>query len=195
MPAVSRRSLQKEATRERLFTTAMQLFEERGCDAVNIDDIVRAAGVARGTFYFHFPGKDDVLLEAVRRAERDTAALIKAAPGDSLRAALAATAAGFADAWEHRRDVLLHASAVALRRIAAVEDEREQEPLRRELVVHVDAAIARGEVRTDLPSQMLADMFLLDLFGAMMGWAATGEPALAHVTAAVIDLFLRGAEG
>jgi AcrR family transcriptional regulator len=190
------RALQKEATRERLFSQAMRLFEERGYEAVSIDDIVRHARVARGTFYFHFPRKDDVLLEAVRRGERHIvdkmAAVTRPRP---LRDVLRATTDGFAEVWGDRRELLPHAGSVALRRIAGVAHEREEEPLRRELVKHVEAAIAAGELAPGLPSQILADIFLLDVFGALMGWAVVGVPPLEDVMAAVIELFLSGAEG
>jgi AcrR family transcriptional regulator len=192
----SRRDLQKEATREHLYRRAMRLFEERGYEAVGIDEIVRDAKVARGTFYFHFPKKDDVLLEAVRRAENLTAGKMAAVPrGLPLRTVLKATADGFAEAWRDRRVLIPDAGAVALRRIAAVGRERDEEPIRLELVKHVDAAIAGGELRSALPSQMLADIFLLDCFAALMAWAVTGEPDLEVVMPAVIELFLRGAEG
>jgi hypothetical protein len=42
---------------------------------------------------------------------------------------------------------------------------------------------------------MLADVFLLDVFAALMAWAQTGAPPLAVVMPGVIELFLRGAEG
>ena len=53
--ATTRRAQQKQATRAHLFDVAIRLFNQKGYDAVNIDDIVRASKVARGTFYFHFP--------------------------------------------------------------------------------------------------------------------------------------------
>jgi hypothetical protein len=46
-----------------------------------------------------------------------------------------------------------------------------------------------------LPAQMLADVFLLNVFAALMAWAPVGEPSLDIVMPGVIDLFLRGAEG
>ena len=65
----SARAEQKERTREHLYATSMALFERRGYEQVNVDDIVRAAEVSRGTFYFHFPTKEDVLVESIRRGE------------------------------------------------------------------------------------------------------------------------------
>jgi len=192
----SRRTLQKEATRDHLYLQALRLFEERGYEAVGIDDIVRTADVARGTFYFHFPRKDDVLIEMIRRSDRHILGKMNAvAPGRPLREALQATTDGFADVWSERRSLLPHAGAVALRRIAEVSHEREQEPLRLELARHVANAIAAGELRTAIPSQILADIFLLDVFGALMSWAVIGQPALDLVMAGVIELFLHGALG
>src|SRR5688500_4051679 len=92
------RVLQKEATREHLFTVAMRLFEERGYPAVSVEEIVRAAEVARGTFYIHFPKKDDVLIELIRRSDQRIVGKIAAVKrGRSLRAFLRATADGFVE--------------------------------------------------------------------------------------------------
>ena len=190
----TRRVLQKEATREHLFTQAMRLFEARGYEAVAVEDIVREAEVARGTFYFHFPKKDDVLLELIARSDAHILERMAAAKkGKSIRAVLRATTDAFAESWRDRRAILPHAGAVALRRIAEVEHERDRQPLRLALATHVTAAIAAGELRSSLPAQMLADVFLLDVFAALMAWARTGQPALDVVLAGITDLFLRGA--
>lgn len=47
-----------ERTREALIRAGRKLFAEQPVDAVAIDDIVRAANVAKGSFYNHFPDKD-----------------------------------------------------------------------------------------------------------------------------------------
>jgi len=192
----SQREVQKEQTRERIYAHAMQLFDERGYDEVNIDDIVRGTDIARGTFYIHFPRKDDILLELIRRCDKVIVGRMAAVRRDRpLRTVLKATTDAFADTWRDRRALLPHAGAVALRRIAAVAGPRDSEPLRVELVKHVAAAVTAGELRARLPAQMLADVFLLDVFAALMAWASTGQPKLELVMAGVIDLFLHGASG
>ncbi|HEX5366238.1 MAG TPA: TetR/AcrR family transcriptional regulator [Acidimicrobiales bacterium] len=50
------------ATRQRLLDAALEVFDRRGVHDARIDDVCRAAGVARATFYRYFDGKDDVLL-------------------------------------------------------------------------------------------------------------------------------------
>ncbi len=168
---------------------------------MSIDDIVGAAEVARGTFYFHFPAKDDVLIELIRRSDAHivermarTAAVRRGRP---LRAVLRATTDAFAEVWGDRRALLPHAGAVALRRIAAVEAARDQQPLRLELVKHVAFATRAGELKAKLPAQILADMFLLNVFAALMAWSAAATPPLPLpvILGGFIELFLHGAAG
>ena len=54
----------REKTRQKLLSTAVTVFAERGVDAPSIDDFIVAAGVARGTFYNHFKTTRE-LLDAV----------------------------------------------------------------------------------------------------------------------------------
>ena len=190
------RTQQKEATRALLYDVAMRLYERDGYAAVNVDDIVREAGVARGTFYFHYDSKEDVLYEAVRRGELAIVARMAAVdPSRPFRELLQTTCDAFAEIWGKRRDLLGDAGAVGMKRVIATPKDRDEEPLRLELVKHVERALANGELSSTLPALMLADVFLLDVFAALMSWSSSGNPPLSVVFPAVIDLFLRGAEG
>ncbi|MGH3332430.1 MAG: TetR/AcrR family transcriptional regulator [Nocardioidaceae bacterium] len=48
--------------RERILDTAFRLFYARGIRAVGVDTIIAESGVAKATFYKHFPAKDDLTL-------------------------------------------------------------------------------------------------------------------------------------
>jgi AcrR family transcriptional regulator len=54
-------------TRRKLIRTALQLWNDRGFETAfeetTAEEIARAAGVSKGTFYFHFAHKEDILLE------------------------------------------------------------------------------------------------------------------------------------
>jgi AcrR family transcriptional regulator len=52
-------------TRSALLAAGHRLLAERSIDALAIDDIVQAAGVAKGSFYNHFEGKQE-LAAAIR---------------------------------------------------------------------------------------------------------------------------------
>ncbi|MFJ9743243.1 TetR/AcrR family transcriptional regulator [Streptomyces sp. NPDC101166] len=51
------RAAQKEMTRRLLLSTALELFEQRGYAATKVDDIAKAAGTTRVTFYAYFPSR------------------------------------------------------------------------------------------------------------------------------------------
>ena len=53
-----------------LFELALAEFRSKGTARARIRDIVGAAGVVPGTFYFHFPTKDHVLFELWLRNSR-----------------------------------------------------------------------------------------------------------------------------
>ena len=76
--------------RTRLLNTATSLFYAEGVHAVGIDRIIAEAGVAKATFYHHFPAKDELVrayLNEQSQQQRATAArLPEAAPRDMLLA-------------------------------------------------------------------------------------------------------------
>jgi AcrR family transcriptional regulator len=57
-----KRETQKKNRREEILHSAMELFSKKGFDLTTVEDITRAANVAKGTFYNFFPKKEDVLL-------------------------------------------------------------------------------------------------------------------------------------
>lgn len=57
----SKRSEQAERRRAQLVDVALELFSERGIDAVRISDIAEKAGVAQGLLYHYFSGKEALM--------------------------------------------------------------------------------------------------------------------------------------
>lgn len=76
--------------RRRLLDTATRLFYNGGIHAVGIDRIIAEAGVAKATFYKHFPSKDDLVVAYIREQDRlgraAVASLPKQAPRDMVAA-------------------------------------------------------------------------------------------------------------
>ena len=65
----SAREARRLQTRERLLGAAVAEFKRSGMADADVGAIVAAAGVAHGTFFFHFPTKEHVLFEVERREE------------------------------------------------------------------------------------------------------------------------------
>ena len=62
---LTKRQQQALATRIKIYEAAKTLMDKYGYDAVSIDDIVREAKVARGSFYVYFLSKEDLLVYLV----------------------------------------------------------------------------------------------------------------------------------
>jgi AcrR family transcriptional regulator len=78
------------AARRRLLDTATRLFYAEGIRAVGIDRIIAEAGVAKATFYNHFPSRDDLVLAYVEELDRLGRQATAALPEQEPRARIAA---------------------------------------------------------------------------------------------------------
>lgn len=60
------------SARSRILETAYDLFYRQGVQATGINQVIDEAGVAKATFYTHFPSKDDLAVAYLReRAARE----------------------------------------------------------------------------------------------------------------------------
>ena len=57
----------KEERRNEIIETAGKLFEEKGYEQTQVQDIVNEIGVAKGLFYYYFKSKDEVMEELADR--------------------------------------------------------------------------------------------------------------------------------
>lgn len=53
-------------TRQKLFDACMELIGERGAAVVTVDEIAAAAGVSKGTVYYNFGSKSDLIAQLLR---------------------------------------------------------------------------------------------------------------------------------
>lgn len=60
----------KRGARERILSTAYELFSRRGIRDVGIDEVIGRSRVAKATLYRHFPSKDDLVLAFLERREQ-----------------------------------------------------------------------------------------------------------------------------
>lgn len=60
------RPARTNATRQKLFEASMELIGERGVAGVTVDEIAAAAGVSKGTVYYNFGSKSDLIAQLLR---------------------------------------------------------------------------------------------------------------------------------
>ena len=78
--------MDKAERRQQILTHARDVFAKRGYYAAKIDDIVAAAGIARGTFYLYFEDKRAIFEEIVDRVfARLGMTILRVDPNDAGR--------------------------------------------------------------------------------------------------------------
>ena len=192
--STSRRSRQRLETRERLYTAALAEFREVGFVAASVERIVAATGVARGTFYFHFPTKDHVLLELQRRHESAIVKRLALLPDSvSIVALLRAVVEAVLAEQERIGDTRLFRDllAVYLRRPEGVDLGDPAFPLVQALAERFLAAADRGAVRDDVSPPGLAVTLLSTVYGFLSSADADPDTRRASFEP-VIAVFVRG---
>ncbi|WP_306216191.1 TetR/AcrR family transcriptional regulator [Actinoplanes sp. RD1] len=180
-PPGSLRARQKQLTRDRLLDAAVTVFADKSFVDATMDDIARAAGVARVTVYAHFPGKNDIiqaLATQVYEAMGEVFAALGALPGWSaagIRSWLEETAR----AWQPIARTLrvIHVEgAVALsktdRAAAAARDRYVEEHER--YAAMLTAVRGRWRGRTAAESRQRALMAVLQTESFLTAWLAAG---------------------
>jgi AcrR family transcriptional regulator len=173
MAAINRpsaREAKRLQTRERLLGAAVAEFKRSGMAEADVRAIVAAAGVAHGTFFFHFPTKEHVLLELERREEQRMATQLDRflqSEHDLLSALNEAVrlVAGL----ERRLGVLLFKDFLALHfsQTRPPAEEGKDHPVIVVVAREIEQAHERGDVDSDVNPMNSAVFFLLGLYALL----------------------------
>ena len=68
MPGETRQAVRQPYDIDSLTDVALRVFAERGFDGSSMDDVARAAGIAKASIYHHISGKDELLRRGLERA-------------------------------------------------------------------------------------------------------------------------------
>src|SRR6266404_6222435 len=196
-PPVQARDTRQNDKRARILDAAIKVFAERGFHSATVAEIARAAGVADGTIYLYFKGKDDLLLRLFDEKMTELLAEAKAALGQEP------TAPG-----KLRRFIQLHLMMVErnpeLAAVLIVEMRQSAQFLkaadRQKLTAYVDliAEVVRsGQETGELDGNISPATVKRALFGALdelaLGWLLSGRRvALKKTASEVAEWLVRG---
>ncbi len=169
------REAQRRETRQRVYAAAIAEFKRTGMAGADVGVIAKEAGVARGTFYFHYPTKEHVLAELERLEEARLAAQLSrflAAPHDFAGAL--AEVVRLMTLMERRvgrglfREMLgLHFSPRRPEVLPGA-DQWSQYPAISLVVRAVELARERGEVYPGADALRTAQFFMLGLYAMLI---------------------------
>lgn len=166
------RAAQRLETRQRVYTAAIAEFKRSGMADADIGAIISDAGVARGTFYFHFPTKEHVLEEVernlVKRLASDLAKFLDSSHDlwSTLSEVVRLVVAGEARLGNRLfRDVLsLHFSQTRPPGWGKVTDH----PLVALVAADIERARGAGVVHPEVDAEHSALFFLLGLYSLLV---------------------------
>ena len=177
-----------------LLDVAVAVFNERGYDGTSMEDLARAAGITKSSFYHHVEGKESLLAAACDRA---LGALFEVRDEPASREGRAV------DRFAH---VLLRTTETLLTELpyvtlllrvrgntpveqAALEQRRGFDRYTADLL---SQAIADGDLRADL-DPALATRLTFGMVTSIAEWyRPTGETPPAAVARTTVDLIMRG---
>jgi TetR/AcrR family fatty acid metabolism transcriptional regulator len=184
--------------RDAILRAAIDVFANHGFFNAQVADVARAAGVAAGTVYLYFEGKDDLLVSIFERTMREAIAEGRAA------------VAPVADPVERLRTVArVHLDRMGRDRSLAVVFqvelrqstkfmERLSATLLREYLGIIRGIVVEGQksgaFRKDVNATLAAKLFFGGLDEMATNWILSRRKyALAAEADAIVDLFVHGA--
>jgi TetR/AcrR family transcriptional regulator, repressor for uid operon len=166
----SAREAQRLQTRQRILGAAIAEFKRSGMVGADVAAIVAAAGVAHGTFFFHFPSKEHVLLELEHREEaRIAGELTRFLENPHDLAAALTEVVHLVAGLEQRLGPLLFKELLALHFSPSRphKDDWTDHPVIVLLVGEIERARGDGEVHPEVDAFYSAMFFLLGIYGAL----------------------------
>ena len=195
-PAVSRG--EKSDKRDALLRAAIETFAARGFFNAQVADVARTAGVAAGTVYLYFRGKDDLLISIFEKTMKEAIAAGRASIAgitDPI-AQLRAIARLHLDRMSHDRDLAV-VFQVELRQSTKFMERFSATHLREYLGI-IREVIERGQRMGVLRKTSNATLAAKLLFGMLdemaTNWILSRRkyPLVADADA-IVDLFVHGA--
>ena len=150
-------------TQEKIEQVALALFAEKGVDRTTIGDIARAAGIAEGTIYRHYAGKEELIWQLFSHNYLRLAAQLDSlqAARQGLHAKLAVMVGMFCSLFEQDPDLFRFLLLVQHGQLDRVTEEMQTPGSVLKGVI--EAAMARGEIAerdAEVASAMVLGMVL-----------------------------------
>jgi AcrR family transcriptional regulator len=200
-----RQALRRTASdvyREAILQAAEKVFGQRSFYDAKVADVARESGVAAGTLYNYFDGKEAIFRALIDKLGDQLLARLKpisGRAGDPIERLRLMIEESLAHIEEHRQMFLLLTelgplAELGFARAAAESAERVQKACFRHFESVLKEAVFVGKVRDDVPASDLTHALLGMVNGQLKGWLIAGsKKSLAGKGLLFVDLFVGGA--
>jgi AcrR family transcriptional regulator len=190
-----RRERRRAETQQRILDAALQLFTTHGYLETTVEEITEAADVGKGTFFNYFPTKDALLAAIFESVGRQFAQLRATIPEtQDVRAALTDFAHGLLRMVIRAPKIVRSFFGLAL--TDPVIGERLQAVMlqaRQTVVAMLERGQKLGQVRKDIPAEVLGRTLQQFIFGTEILWGFTSGEDLHEWMDITLEIFWRGA--
>jgi AcrR family transcriptional regulator len=180
-PPANRRERQSLERRERLFRSALDLFARKGFAETTVEDITNAADLGKGTFFNYFPSKEHILLAF---GEMQLAKL-KAAFEEMRDANVPVPVFMRSLGARMTQEPMRNPAIIRILLQAFLTNSSVREPMldlqNRVIAIHTEMirlGQTRGEIRNDLPPDVIAHVFRQTIFGTLLIWTLHADGTL-----------------
>ena len=188
MIKASLQTRKKQFIRDAIFDAAVETFAANGFDETTVEDVARAAGVSRASFFRYFSSKDDLLAQNVMNYGAALTEAIKACPPSfspfQVMHETVLTIARQKVTHPRTRQVI----DISMRSTSAMQAHGSRMIEVEERVAQAFAERLRGTSKEDLETRLLAAITVSAMNVAIMSWYRGDCPDL---SAAVEQVFCR----
>jgi AcrR family transcriptional regulator len=185
--------------KQRIMQAAEQLFRTRRFHEITLDEIAREAEVGKGTIYLYFSDKEDLIFQAAVAGFDEMCELLRQNAGGSVafRDGLLSMCETISAFFQNRRPLfrIIRSESERAMESSGTGLRRRWQQRRKTMTEAVAAVIARGvasgEIRRDIPPEILAE-YLLGMLRSR-SWELEDRPEPLRSHALMVDLFTKGA--
>jgi AcrR family transcriptional regulator len=176
-----------------LLDVAVRVFNERGYDGTSMDDLARAAGISKSSFYHHVEGKEALLAAACERALsalsaiRDEPASRSGPAITRFEHVLRRTAEALLAELPYVT-LLLRVRGNTATEKRALDRRRDFDRFAAGLVAQ---AVSDGDLRADI-DPLLATRLSFGMVNSVVEWYRPGRAPTTEVVDAAVELAMRG---
>ncbi|BDZ67717.1 TetR/AcrR family transcriptional regulator [Methanobacterium ferruginis] len=185
------------STKSRIMETTFKLFLKKGIVDVSLSDIIKAADITTGGFYYHFDSKDTLLVEVIKKYIFDyfnsTIEYVRNSEGtpkekiesvilsmwrECVPIAEAAPSGESSERVDYRTVHLLLMEGVQKYEVIGEYYTEYYHNLLNFIKETIDEGVTQGIIRSDIDSSELATIIQTSMVGAVIMWVAMPEISL-----------------